>query len=62
MTQAELNHAVSSRTGESLQTIRRRGFSIVQPLHVFDPEDSILADPQVVDWDAADAARSRTVA
>jgi hypothetical protein len=62
MTQAELNQAVASHTGESLRTIRRRGFSIVQPLQVFDPDDLMLADPQVVDWDEADAARSRTVA
>ena len=62
MTQTELNQAVASRTGESMRTIRRRGFSIVQPLQVFDLDEFDQPDPQMVDWDAADAARSRTVA
>jgi len=53
MTQAELEQAVADATGESLQTVRRRGFSIVQPLEVFDPDDACDPQPpQVIDWDA----------
>lgn len=57
MTQQELDRAISRRTGESLKTIRRRGFSIVKPtLKDFDPEPNQLS-PQVVDWDEADRER-----
>jgi len=57
MTQKELNRAIAGRTGESLRTIRSRGFSIVKPRKKdFDPEPNLLP-PQVVDWDDADANR-----
>lgn len=57
MTQQELDRAISRRTGESLKTIRSRGFSIVKPkLKDFDPEPNLLS-PQVVDWDEADRER-----
>jgi DNA-binding winged helix-turn-helix (wHTH) protein len=62
MTQAELNQAVADVTGESVTTIRRRGFSVVTPLQVFDPdrnEDYIL--PNVVDWDALEREQRRYV-
>ena len=39
MSQYELDSAVAQATGESLQTIRRRGFSII--------------DPSVVDFDSS---------
>jgi DNA-binding winged helix-turn-helix (wHTH) protein len=53
MTQAELNQAVAEATGESVGTIRRRGFSVVTPLQVFDPDrNEDYALPNVVDWDA----------
>lgn len=48
MTQAELDRAVAAATGESLATIRGRGFSIVE---IPDPA------PRIVDWDELDAAR-----
>ena len=38
MTQRELENEVASATGESLREIRRRGFSIVQPLPDDEPE------------------------
>lgn len=63
MTQAELNQAVADATGESVSTIRRRGFSVVTPLQVFDPdqnEDYTL--PNVVDWDALEREQRRYVA
>ena len=51
MTQAQLDRAVAQRTGESLSTIRRRGFSVVAMPELCDFDD--LAPPQVVDWDAS---------
>jgi len=58
MTQAELNEAVASATGESVRTIRRRGFSIVSPLQIFHPEpDEDDLAPNTVDWDALDRER-----
>ena len=48
MTQRQMERAVARQTGESLSTIRTRGFSIVAP-----PE---LA-PLVVDWDALEEER-----
>jgi len=51
MTQRELEAEVAEATGESVRTIRRRGFSIVTPLSVFDPDED-NTEPQMVDWDA----------
>ena len=48
MTQAELDRAVAAATGETICTIRSRGFSIVEF-----PEPA----PRIVDWDELDAAR-----
>jgi hypothetical protein len=57
MTQQDLDRAIAHRTGESLNTIRCRGFSIVKPqVQDFDPEPNWLS-PQVIDWDEADARR-----
>jgi hypothetical protein len=56
MTQAKLNRAVARATGESLGTIRRRGFSIADPACTdFDPEP--YNPPSMVDWDDLDANR-----
>jgi hypothetical protein len=62
MTQSALDRAVSAATGESLRTIRRRGFSIADPTEVaFDPEPpttrSTTKGPNIVDWDALAAQR-----
>jgi len=50
MTQAEIDRNVAGVTGESLREIRRRGFSLADPIEPdFDPEPS---DPAgVIDWD-----------
>ena len=57
MSQYELDSAVAQATGESLRTIRRRGFSIIDPEVIdFDSEPNILPI-QVVDWDALEAQR-----
>ncbi len=51
MSQQELDSAVAEATGESLRTIRRRGFSIIDPSEDdYDPEPNILPF-QMVDWD-----------
>jgi hypothetical protein len=48
MTQAEFERELARQTGESLATIRQRGFQlIVEP----------APEPQVVDWDALDQER-----
>jgi len=62
MTQQELDQAVADATSESLGTVRRRGFSIVQPLEVLDLADDCAQEPQTVDWDALADTWSRRVA
>ena len=50
MTQTEIDRHVAGATGESLREIRRRGFSIADPVEpAFDPEPSQAA--QMIDWD-----------
>ena len=56
MSQAEIDRAVAEATGESLSTIRRRGFSLFTPHSLFDPDES-LAQPQVVDWEQVESDR-----
>jgi len=59
--QSDLDTAVADATGEDLRTIRRRGFSLVEPLNVnFDPEPDLLP-PQFVDWDELDLSRNEPV-
>ncbi len=48
MTQRELERELADITGESIATIRRRGFSVVEP-----PE----LEPLIVDWDELAAER-----
>jgi hypothetical protein len=63
MTQAELNQAVAEATGESVSTIRRRGFSVVTPLQVFNPDANDDYElPSVVDWDALERQQRRFAA
>ena len=42
MTQAEMERELAEVTGESLGTIRRHGFQLVEPPVVY---------PRIVDWD-----------
>lgn len=48
MTQCELERELTRVTGESITTIRRRGFSIVEPPAL---------EPLTVNWDALEAER-----
>ena len=58
MSQAELEREVAAKTGESIDTIRRHGFSLVTPLRVFDPlADEQSLEPQTVNWDEVEADR-----
>lgn len=49
MTQRELERELANMTGESMDTIRSMGFSLVEP-----PE----LEPLTVDWDALTAQRT----
>ena len=55
MTQTELNRAVASATGETVQVISDRGFV---PLTAIPFEREPLRAPQMVDWDELDAERN----
>ena len=58
MTQQQLDRLVAKATGEDLRAIRRRGFSIANPVDVnFDPK-SDQRPPQWVDWDLLDRERA----
>ena len=69
MTQTSLDRKVARATGESVATIRHRGFSLACPtLVAFDPEPPVGAlgvepfedsddEPSVIDWDEVDARR-----
>ena len=52
MTHAQMERELARATGESLATIRRRGFQLVEPP---------MASPQLVDWDELDADRVAVV-
>jgi hypothetical protein len=50
MTQRQLEREVASATGESVATIHRIGFNLVDP---------DFRDPLVIDWDQLDEERPR---
>jgi len=60
MSQEELERELAAITGEELRTIRRRGFQLLTPLAVVDPDDE--AESQVYDWDHQAARPLRLVA
>jgi len=61
MSQQELERQLVEATGEDLRTIRRRGFQLMTPLAVLDPEPDNL-ESQVYDWDQQVARPLRLVA
>jgi len=61
MSQQELERQLAEATGEDVRTIRRRGFQLMTPLAVFDPEPDDL-ESQVYDWDQQAASPLRLVA
>jgi hypothetical protein len=52
MTQAELDQQIAVVTGESLCTVKQRGFSPLWPV-AYEPE----REPLTVDWDELDCRR-----
>ena len=52
MTHAQMERELAHATGESLTTIRRRGFQLVEPP---------VLSPQFVNWDELDAERVAVV-
>ena len=57
MSTHELDCAVARHTGESLRTVRRRGFSLVKPSRSPDGDTEPQTLPQMVDWDEVDRDR-----
>ncbi len=57
MTQAELNRAVATGTGETVKTISELGFSVADPNRVCHDPEPYGFDVHVVDWDELDAQR-----
>lgn len=58
MIQQDIDDAVCVATGECLCEVRRRGFSIADPLDVnFDPEPNFLP-PSQIDWDEIELNRN----
>ena len=48
MTQADLNRAVADATGETVESIARQGFSLIEV-------PPIEREPLIFDWDCEDA-------
>ena len=51
MSIAEFDEAVAAATGDTVATIRRRGFSMLTRVP-FELEPDDLRPPQVIDWDS----------
>lgn len=54
MVQRDLNRAVARATGETIETVQRRGFRLWRPDRPREPEDEDLG-PTVLDWDRRQA-------
>ncbi len=59
MSPTRLDEAVARATGESLHVVRRRGFSIADPVDVDYDAESIDRPPRIVNWDRLDRERIR---
>ncbi len=57
MTQGRLERAVARATGESLQQIRRWGFSIADPPRSDCDREVTVSAPKMVNWDRLEAGR-----
>jgi hypothetical protein len=58
MTQLELNEQIAAITGESLRTVSRHGFSIMQPDELWTEQDR---EPLAIDWDEHDSQPIRRI-
>lgn len=61
MTQKDIDRAVSRATGETLETVRRRGFSVVEVYDDDDPENDVaeVVALRIIDWDQQQAIQRR---
>jgi hypothetical protein len=58
-TQADIERGVSRATEESVETTRRRGFSILPLPDDFPHDEQDVCTIRIVDWDEQDAIRRR---
>lgn len=56
MQQADLDRAVARVTGETVSTIKQRGFLLADANSDFDP-DPPEYEPNIVDWDELESQR-----
>ena len=59
MTQGELDREVSRVTGDSRDTIRRQGFSILPLSEDFVDDEPDVSTIRMIDWDEQDANHRR---
>jgi hypothetical protein len=57
MTQRQINRAVARATGDSLATIARMGFGLVDPATDQDAWEPADFGPNVIDWDEREKQR-----
>lgn len=53
MTKQQLNREIANHTGESIQTIKSMGFSLLREVIPFEERQ----EPLVIDWDEVDRTR-----
>ena len=53
----DLHRSLARKTGESVRTIKRLGFSLLKPEIPGNETDSVDLPPQVVDWDQLELDR-----
>ena len=56
MSSGEIHRAVARATGESVRSVRQRGFSLLKGEPTSGDEEASV-EPQMIDWDAVDAER-----
>jgi hypothetical protein len=57
MSEGDLNRAVARATGETIRTVARLGFSLVEPDLTNEDQKLSEIEPKMVDWDALDEQR-----
>jgi hypothetical protein len=59
--QADLNRAVARAMGETVSTVKQRGFGLVDPNDHLDTDPGERA-PYVIDWDALETSHHEPIA
>jgi hypothetical protein len=57
MNQNQIDCLVSRATGETIEEIASRGFTIADPPETFFDPEPFFRPPAVIDWDEVDAQR-----